>query len=402
MASCLEGIKVVDLSAGIAGPMCARLLADWGADVVHIEQPERGDVSRGYVRARLSASHGRSIFSDINYASENINRNKRGITLDIVKGRDILLKMLKTADVFVTNFRPRELTKFQYEYETLSKLNPRLIVANISGYGMKGPYKDVGAYEHTAYFARSGIFHMYPPPGSFPIGFGDNISGMALCLGVMTALFNREKTGKGQMVDTSLLSNGIFALSQDIAGALVTGQDLGPVERKNLPNALVNHYKTKDGRWLRVGMPQPDRYWSRFCKAIEREDLEHDPRFETFEPRVANQGTLFNTLEEVFVTKTLDEWRARFDEAGILWSPIQSVLEVANDPQARANDYYIGLEHPTHGHIEVVANPIQLSKCPEKVRMPAPEFNQHTEEVLLEYGYTWEDIEKFKEQGIIA
>lgn len=406
MAYGLEGVRVIETAGGIAGPMCGRLLADWGSDVIHIEQPRRAgsyaDTSRRYLTNRLAASRTR-IPSDIDYSAENLQRNKRGMVLDLSKqsGREILIKLLEKADVFVSNYRPREITKFGLEYETLSQLNPRLIHGNISGYGMKGPDRDVGAYEHTAYFARGGIFHIYPPPGSFPIGMGDNITGMTLFSGIMTALFIRERTGRGQQVDTSLYSCGIFAISDYIAGTLVTGEGLGPVERKNVNNVLVDHYLTKDRRWLRLGMPAPDPYWPRFCKAIEREDLEHDPRFETFAPRVENQGTLFNILEDVFAKKTLDEWRVRLNEAGALWAPIQNLVEIVNDPQTRANDYFIPFDHPTYGHIEVVANPVQLSETPEMIRSPSPKYGQHTEEVLLEAGYTRKDIEKLKEQGVI-
>ena len=149
-------------------------------------------------------------------------------------------------------------------------------------------------------------------------------------------------------------------------------------------------------------MPQPDPYWPRFCKVIEREDLEHDPRFETFLPRVENHGILFNILEEVFATKTLAEWKVRLDEVNILWSPIQNLVEIVNDEQARVNDFFTSFDHPTYGNIEVCSSPIKLSATSDAIRMPSPEFGQHTEEILLESDYTWEDIEKFKEQGVIA
>ena len=161
-------------------------------------------------------------------------------------------------------------------------------------------------------------------------------------------------------------------------------------------------YKTKDGRWLRLTVVRPDLYWSRLCKAIEREDLEHDPRFASLEPRLENHTALLYALEGAFATKTLAEWQVRLTEAGLAWAPVQSLPEVITDPQARANDFFVPFDHPTYGRIELVTSPIKLSKTPASIRMPAPELGQHTEEILLEHGYTWKDIEQFKERAAIA
>ena len=190
-----------------------------------------------------------------------------------------------------------------------------------------------------------------------------------------------------------------------LSGAYVTGLDLkdwgtGTRAREDVQNPLVVPYLTKDSRWLFPFLLQPDRYWSKFCQAIEREDMEHDPRFESFEPRIENHVALFQILEEVFLSKTLEEWKSRM--AGIPFAPYQNFLEVINDPQARANDAFIPIDHPTHGRIELIGHPVKLSETPATIRMPAPEFSQHTEEVLLEHGYTWEDIAQLKEQGVIA
>lgn len=400
----LEGIKVVEMAQVAAGPMAGRLLADWGAEVIHIEHPVRGDIYRSQ-----SAGHrgGRAIVSDINYNIENYNRNKKSISLDMSQegGKQIIYKLLEKADVFLNNLRPRELIKFNLDYDTLSQINSKLICANVSGYGKKGPDKDTPGYEYTGYFARSGIHHVLRPPGSAPvqtpIGFGDNVVGLALAYGITTALLIRERTGVGQEVDVSLYHTGVYAISGDISGSLVSGQDRQTIERKDVNNVLVNSYQTKDERWMQFGMAQPDPYWSRFCQAIGRDDVEHDPRFAIFQARVDNRAALFNILEEVFRSKTLAEWKPRLDEAGIPWAPVQSLTEVTSDPQAKANDFFVAYDHPSYGRIEGVANPVKLSKTP-MIAQPAPEFSQHTEEVLLEHGFTWEDISQFKEQGIIA
>lgn len=403
MGLALEGLKVIETAVVYAGPMAGRLLADWGADVIKIEHPVRGDLARSESATR----GGRAIMSDINYRLENFNRNKRGITLDLSQGggREVIYKLLEKADVFIANFRPRELEKFKLEYDTLSQLNPRLVYANVTGYGRKGPDRDLPAYEFTSYFPRSGMLHLLQLPGTHPVqpplGLGDNVAALALVSGIMTALFVREKTGVGQEVDVSLFHTGVHALSVHIAGSLVTGQDRQQVGREDTANALVNPYQTKDRRWLFLGISQPDLYWSRFCQAIEQESLEYDPRFASFEPRIENHAALFHILEEVFLSKTLKEWKARLNKAGVPWSPVQNLPEVTADPQARANDFFVSYDHPTYGQIEGVTNPVQLSKSPATVRMPAPELGQHTEEILLDLGYNWDDIIRLKEQGVI-
>jgi crotonobetainyl-CoA:carnitine CoA-transferase CaiB-like acyl-CoA transferase len=399
MGLALEGIKVVEVAQLAAVPMAGRLLADLGADVIHVEHPVKGDVLR-VILAGQGVNVGGS-----NYVWENYNRNKRSIAVDISQegGKEIVYRLVGKADVFLTNMRPFELEKFGLNYDSLSQLNPKLIYASLTGLGKKGSERNEPGYDQTGYWARSGVAHSIIPPGTPPdcrVGaFGDNIAGMFLAFGIMTALFARDRTGIGQEVDVSLFQTGVTQLSWDIAEALVTRRDRPRVARKDQPNALMNAYQTRDRRWLLLVILQPDRYWSALCRAIGREELEHDPRFDSFQPRLENHTALFNILEEVFLTKTLDEWKICL--AGIPFAPVQNLSEVIADPQARANDFFLSFDHPTYGRMEVVANPIHLSKTPPTVRTPAPEFSQHTEEVLLECGYAWKDIEGFKQQHII-
>lgn len=426
MALALEGIKVVDVSQVAAVPMAARHLADFGADVLHIENPATGDSWRVYQAGQGTGRAG--VPSDINYNWENYNRNKRSVTVDLsqVGGQDIIYRFVERADVFLTNLRPFELERFNLEYDTLSRRNPKLIYAALTGFGKKGPEKDAPAYDATAYWTRSGIPYMFSRPGTSPSGFrpafGDNVAGLALAFGVMTALYVRERTGIGQELDVALFHAGMYQLGFDIAGALATGLDyadwredpppevvaaaqagLAPARefyRSKAPNPLAGRYVTKDERVIVFVALQPDRYWAKFCQAIEREDLINDPRFNTIEARAENCTILYPMLDEAFEKRTLEEWKPRLE--GIPYAVHQSLLEAANDPQARANDFFVAYDHPTHGRIEGVANPVKLSKTPATMRMAAPEFGQQTEEVLLEYGYTWEDIARLKEQGVVA
>ena len=425
MALALEGIKVVDVSQVAAAPMAARHLADFGADVIHVEHPLRGDSFRVYQAGRGGTT---GVPSEIDYHWENGNRNKRSLSLDLSQegGREIIYKLLTEADVFVSNLRLFELEKFKLEYDTLRRLNPRLIYGTLTSYGRSGPERNEPGYDATAYWTRAGIPHALSQPGIPCVGFrtaiGDNVAALALFSGIMTALYNRERTGVGQQVDVALFQVGVYVLSFDIAGALVTGKDyedwreqpppemvaeaveatsrIGAFYKSKAPNPLAMGYLTKDLRGILFVALQPDRYWSKFCQAIEREDLEHDPRFNSFEARAENREVLYPILDEVFLSRTYDEWKPRL--VGIPFATRQNLVEVIHDPQARANDYFVPIEHPTYGRMEVIANPVNLSETPATIRMPAPEFSQHTEEVLLELGYTWEDIAQLKEQGIIA
>ena len=225
---------------------------------------------------------------------------------------------------------------------------------------------------------------------------------MLSTIGILLALWVRERTGKGQEVDTSLFSSGVYTMSYDITGALITGQDRQKVAREEVENPLASYYETKDERWIRIGIVQPDLYWSKFCYAIGKEELEHDTRFSEFEPRINNHSALFVILEEIFKTNTYDEWKEKLTKANLPWGPIQNLSEITQEPQARANDTFITMHHPVHGCIEVVNNPIRLSKTKIAPPQAAAEFGQNTETILLEHGYSWDDITRFKERSVIA
>jgi crotonobetainyl-CoA:carnitine CoA-transferase CaiB-like acyl-CoA transferase len=393
----LEGIKVIETASVAAGPMAGRFLADWGADVIHVDHIIR----KAWMKQMQSNQQ-------MNFLQDR-NRNKRAIMLDLSKerGHEIILKLLEKADILLSNFRPYELEKFKLDFNTLSKLNPRLICANINGYGTKGPDKNSPAYGPIAGDSRAGMLYSLMFPGGSPPQMSgqmaDYITALTLACGMTTALFTRERTGLGQTVDASLFQSMVFALSGDIANALVSGQERGTVDRKDIARPLSSPYKTKDGRWLHIllGMGE-EIIWPRFCRAIAREDLIQDERFSSSAQIIQNYSELYDILDEVFASKTLEEWKPRLDEAAFPWSPIQSFLEVTKDPQARANDFFIPLKDSEGKSMEVIANPIKFNRIQEIIRRPAPDFGQHTDEILREHGYTAEDIAIFKEQGIVA
>jgi len=426
MTMALEGIKVIDCSQVAAVPIAARNLGDFGADVIHVENPTTGDYFR--IFQETTSASGGCAPSDFNYGWENFNRNKRSMTLDLKKenGRAIMHKMVAEADVFLSNLRAYELDEYKVSYETLSEINPRIIWGNVNGYGTAGPDKDLPAYDATAYWYRAGIPYMLSYPGvpclAYRPTMGDTVTGLALTTGVMQALYVREKTGLGQAVNVSLFHTGLYQMSFDVSGALITGKDIkdwrgDPPDETQMKaqmaimevlsfydyqntNPLTGGYLTRDGRSLVFVILQPDRYWEKFCKAVGREDLCQNPKYDTIEGRKEDITELRQALAEAFMQKTLDEWIPLLE--GIPYAPNQSLLEAVNDIQAKEGGCVVTYDHPDHGPIKQLANPVTMSKTPSSVRMPAPEFSQHTEEVLLELGYTWEDIGTFQDDGTIA
>ena len=218
----------------------------------------------------------------------------------------------------------------------------------------------------------------------------------------MGALFHREKTGRGQIVECSLLGSALWSNALDTMASIIEQQRIPKIPRSEAGNPLWNMYQTQDGRWLHLIMLQTDRYWSAFCQAIGRADLEKDPRFDNHENRCENNKALIPILDEVFKTRTLEEWTLVMDSFGeVLWAPIQEPFDLATDPQVLANEYLVDVQHPSHGHMKLVASPIKFSETPTEIRNTAPELGQNTEEVLLGMGYSWDDIALFKDEGVI-
>ncbi len=400
----LEGIKVVDLTTWVFAPSCAATLGDWGAEVIKIEDPQTGDVFRWFLMA-LGIDE-----SEVPVSLFGLdNRNKRGMAIDLKQpeGRDIVYKLIEDADIFVSNVPMESLKRLELDYSRLSAINPQLIYAHASGYGDKGPDSNKPGFDATAYWARSGLMAGLAVGGQPPVaqqyaGIGDNVSGLVFFGGVLLALYNREKTGKGQQVDLSLLGVGTWVTACPIQMALSLGEEPPRLPRHETRNPLINYYKTKDDKWLYIVCLPDEQYWSPLCKALAREDLENDPKFSTRDNRLENNVELIRILDEVILGKTRDEWGKLFDENGIVWAHIPtSFEEVAKDPQVLANDHIVEVEHPSFGPVKIVTTPIRLNKEVPPIRRLAPEHGQHNEEILLEKGYTWEDIAKLQEKGVI-
>ncbi len=397
----LEGIKVIDLTQAYAAPLAAGLLAQWGAEVIHVEHPVQGDQTRVL---RRSNTYG--IF-------EQANINKKGLTADLVQkeGREIIYRLAAKSDVFLSNLRPYEIERFEMHYETLRAINPRIIYANLTGYGIKGPEKDAGAVDADSYFARSGIMHTSSDSEGVPIRsrgvLGDSPSAAICALGIVVALFARERLGIGQAVYTSLYNCGVWASASDTLQALATHQDPERQWRESASNPLSNFYRTKDNRWILLApshvrpRAEPDPSWRSFCQTIEREELVNDPRFESRLKRSENNVALINIISEAFAKKTFKEWEERLAKFGVRFAPLQKPTEVVSDPQARANDFFQTFNDPVYGAIELLAAPVKLSETPDTLRTPTPQLGQHTEGILLELGYSREELSRLRDKKVI-
>lgn len=401
MAGPLYGVKVVEITMFQQGPVAGMRLGDMGADVIKVESRD-GDPARGFMKI-IGVEAG---LKGRNYYFENNNRNKRSIVLDLKteKGMQIFLKLIDNADVFLNNMSIEAPKKMGIGPDVLLKRNPRLIYAQASGWGRKGDDATLFSFDYTG-IARSGLMmscgERGGPPSQILPGMGDELGGLICAWAVTAALYAREKTGKGQLVDTSLMGSLIAMLGLIMAAPAILGQELPRAIRAQAGNPLYNHYRCKDDKWLAIAHLQPDRYWPNVCRALEIIDLENDPKYNSIVARGKNAKELIAIIDKKFASMTRDEWMKKLGEAGCICAPIQSPIEVSNDPQAIANNYFINVDHPVWGKIKVVGFPWDFSETPASWKCEAPEFGQHTEEILLEMGYSWDDIVKLKEENVI-
>ena len=405
MSGILEGLRVIEMGHWVAVPSACAILADWGAEVIKIE-PLEGESARGL--RQLGEQTGDLVINavPVNWRIELHNRGKRGIAVDATheSGRQVIHKLARKADVFITNFELGSLTRLGLDYARLRVANPALVYALLTGYGTAGPDKDERGFDYAAAWAHSGIQYLLGEPGSPPPpqrgGMMDRTAGFQMISGVLAALLHREKTGEGQEIHVSLYHTGVWTLAADIEGALL-GVPMPRYERHKVRNPLASIYKTKDGRWLQLIMLQSDLQWPGFCRAIGRPELQVNPMFENILARAVNCEQLTRLLDEVFAAKTLTEWEPLLRENKCIFSRVQTPTEVTTDPQAIINGFFSEVEHPVAGKIRLVNSPVQFQQNPAQIRGAAPETGQHTEEVLIELGYTWDDISRLKEEKTI-
>ncbi len=402
MAAALEGIRVIDLTVWFQGPVAAQHLADFGAEVIKVERPQGGDQGRG-VRSIKALPVG-----DWNQYFLVINRNKQSLALDLKKpaGREVMYRLVEKSDVFLSNMGLELLDSWDLGYERLRAINPRLVYATNTGYGRFGavnkPSFDMTVQALTGIMARLG--EPEQPPIYLGMGSGDAYGGLMSALGIMLALYHRNRTGKGQMLDASLYGAQLFLTAPTLQAYLATGSDTYAKQqsRKAAPNPLWNLYPAKD-KWVFLCLPNTDANWSTLCQSLDDPALASEPRFDGFEKRRRNGKALVTRLDKLIKRRSAAEWMERWQALGIIASPVNTLADLAADPQAWENDYFVETYcEEVQRQVKVRGLPIGLSKTPGAVKSLGPELGQHTEFILTEtLGYSWEQVGELKEQGVI-
>jgi len=399
----LDGIRVIDWTIWQQGPVASLMLGDLGADVIKIEERVGGDPGRGVLKAQ-----GLDLRDRPNFYFEANNRNKRSLTVDLKKpaGVAIVQRLAERADVFVQNFRKGVAARLGLDAATLRAQNPRLVYASASGYGPEGPESGAPSFDYLG-LARSGIMYSAGEPDDDPLaiagGIADQMGAIMLAYGIVVALLARERTGRGQEVDASHLGSMAWLQGLGLSARLMLGRALPRQARRFATNPLWNHYRCGDGLWLALSMLQPDRYWERFCAVLEIPEAAADARFKSMLDRMMNAGECIALLDQVFARRPRAEWLRRLAEGGdFIYSIINAVDDLPDDPQMQANGYVTAFEHPAFGPTQVVGLPVRLSDTPGSIRLPAPEFGQHSEAILTEVlGYSWEEIGRLREAEVI-
>lgn len=396
----LQGLKVVEFASYIAAPGAAGVLADWGAEVIKVERPEGDPMRHVFGDAKGEIASNPTFGLD--------NRGKRAVVLDISKpeGRDALARLAAQADVFLTNVRPAALKRAGLDEAALRAANPRLIYTMVTGYGLEGPDAGKPGFDVTAFWSRAGVAHMHAPKGSDPFilrtGVGDHVTSLATVSAILAALYEREKTGVGRVVQTSLLATGVYAVGSDLAVQLAFGKLASNRPRSAPFDPLANFYRSRDGHWFVLNPRGSSNDWQLLCKTFGREDLPSDERFRTGRVRRENSAALVQEFDAAFTVLDFAEIARRLDAADLVWAPVQTPAQVAADPQVAASGALLEVDDGHGGTYRSPAAPARFPGADAKVRPAAPGLGQHTREVLAEIGYSAEQIEAMLSAGAAA
>jgi crotonobetainyl-CoA:carnitine CoA-transferase CaiB-like acyl-CoA transferase len=400
----LEGLLVLDWTIWQQGSVCSAMLGDMGARVIKVEQRGAGDPGR-----HLLGAGGADTSAKPNWYFEANNRNKESITVDLKQpeGLEVVLALAEKADIFVQNYRFGVAGRVGLGYEALKARNPKIIYASATGYGPEGDEAAEPSFDHLG-LARSGIMNAAGEPGMTPLGIAggiaDQMGAIMLAYGVMNALVARERFGIGQEVHGSHLGSMAFLQGLSLSMKLMAGFAMPRSFRAEAGNPLWNHYRCADDQWLALAMLQPDRYWDDFCRVIERPELASDERFKEMGARAMNRVECVAIIDEAFGSRPRAEWLQRLkDDAGdFIYTIVNSVDDLPEDPQVVANDYVVEMEHPQHGPTKMVGIPVGLSETPGSIRRAAPELGQDTELVLMDLlGWDWDRIAELRKKQAI-
>ena len=401
--SLLDGVRVVEMGMWIAGPSAGGILADWGADVVKIEMLS-GDPMRNLYGAMAGSKESRCPPFEFH------NRGKNSVALDVNRpeGQALARRIASSADIFLSNMRPQFLRRVGLDHESLLNANPRLVYAILTGYGLEGPDRDAPGYDLAAFSARSGVTDRATPPNATPTflpgAMGDNIAAITLVAGVMGALWYRERTGRGQMVSTSLLRTGIFCIGMDMSTRLGLGRVVPPPVRDKPQNPLMNSYRAADGKWLWLIGAEPERHWKPILGALDAPHLLDDSRFQNTTGRRRNSQALVAIFDEIFATKTRDRWAECFARHGVWWAPVNSAEDLLTDAQVQAVRAFIPVPSIAGDGTTImsVASPVDFGAEPVAPAKAAPVLGNATHGVLHALGVGEADIARLRRDGVIG
>ena len=395
MKKALDSIKVLDLSRALAGPYCTMMLADMGAEVIKVEMPGTGDDSRAWGPPFVE---GESAYF------MSINRNKKSITLDMKgsKAIEIIMKLIKGSDVLVENFRPGAMERLGLGYQQVKAVNPRLVYCSISGFGQNGPYRMLPGFDQVLQ-GMGGLMSITGEPDGPPVKVGvpiaDITAGMFAAYGIAIALFTREKTGSGQMVDISLLDSQVALLTYRAGSFFASGEIPKRIGSGHPVIVPYQAFKARDV-YINIAVGN-DQLWGKFCKAVGLEGIVNDPRFATNAKRVQNRDEVVKAVGDLIATKNGEEWLKILTDAGIPCGPIYTMDKIFSDPQVIHRQMVMELHHPKAGTVKVTGNPVKLSDTPGEPSVAPPLLGQHTQEVLEGLGYSAKEIEELKQAKLI-
>ncbi len=404
----MEGVRIVEVAQYTFVPSAGAVLAEWGADVIKVEHAETGDAQRGLTRMGAV-----SIGGSFSPMMEHPNHNKRsiGLALEVPEGREVFERLIRQADVFLTNFLPRARARLHLDVEDVRQINPDVIYVRGTAVGDRGEQRERPGYDGISYWYRGGSAAGATPPnleGIVPLpapAYGDSIGGMTIAGGISAALFARERTGQPSVVDVSLLALGAWANALAVETSLQTGTPWQAAEMRSYQsiatNPLVGVYPTEDGRWIGLSMLQPGRYWENFCHHLGREDLISDPRFDSTEKVIANAVEAGSIIAAEFRSRPYSEWVDRFRTIDGPWEPVQNSLELGNDPQLEANGFIAEVVDVEGKTQRLVAAPVQFDERPAELTR-GPQFAEHTDEILTELGFSESELLDLKLAGAVT